>query len=191
MRAMKYYLGISLTGLMAFLVYSCKTSSPGDAVKAAMEREIIKEKAEELIDEQKVPEVVVAAFIKNKPDIIERTWLVYKETPEEEVKVKIPEVYIVAYRDNDQDYRAKYSKEGDIINLNQLISLSILPDAALNTLQKGEYRDWEVTGDVYETLDNITNEPIGFIVKVKKADQSEKLFFDLEGNIVKIQELSQ
>jgi hypothetical protein len=190
MRAMKYYLGISLTGLIALLVYSCKTSSPGDAVKAAMEKEIIKEKAEALIDEQEVPEVVVAAFVKNKPETIERTWLIYKETPEQQIKVELPEVYIVAYRDNGQDYRARYSREGDIININHLIGLTVLPSAAQDLLQKGEYRDWQVTGDVYETLDNITNEPIGFIVKVKKAEQSERLFFDLEGNVVKIQELS-
>jgi hypothetical protein len=190
MKTMKYYLGISLTGLMAFLVYSCKTSSPGDAVKAAMEKEIIKEKAEALIDEQEVPEVVVAAFVKNKPETIERTWLIYKETPEQQIKVELPEVYIVAYRDNGQDYRARYSREGDIININHLIGLTVLPSAAQDLLQKGEYRDWQVTGDVYETLDNITNEPIGFIVKVKKAEQSERLFFDLEGNVVKIQELS-
>ena len=155
-----------------------------------MEKEIIKEKAEEYIEELNVPAVVVEEFMKNQSDKVERRWLVYKETPGEEINIDLPEVYIVAYRKNVQDYRAKYSKEGVILDINHLINLSVIPPQALDLLQKGAYKEWEVVGDVFETLDNITNEPVGLIVTVKKAEQKERLFFDLEGNVVKIQKLT-
>lgn len=190
MKTINYYLGMSITGLIAFLAYSCKTGNPGDAVRAAMEKEIIKEKAEVYMDELNVPAVVVEEFIKNQSDTIKRQWLVYEKPLQEEVNIELPEVYIVAYRNNDQDLRDKYSKEGEIIDRNHLVNLSVLPHQALDLIQKGEYKDWEVVGDVYETLDNITYEPIGFIVTLKKAEEKERLFFDLEGSIVKIQQLT-
>lgn len=190
MKTINFYLGMSITGLLASLVYSCQTGSPGDAVRTAMEKEIIKEEAEVYMDELNVPAVVVDEFIKNQSDTIERQWLVYDKKTDEEIDVKLPEVYIVAYSKNAQDHRDRYSKEGKIIDRNQLINLSVLPHQALDIIQKGEYKDWEVVGDVYETLDNLTYEPVGYIVKVKKAEKKERLFFDLEGNIVKIQQLT-
>ena len=191
MKSLKYYLGMSITGLIAFLVYSCKTSTPGDAVKAAMEKEIIKEEAEESIDELNVPAVVVEAFSKDRPDTMKRTWLVYKAKSGDQVKVELPEVYIVAFKKDAQDYRIRYSREGDVVGLNRLIEMYALPEDALNLLHQGAYKDWEVVGDVFETLDNITNEPIGFLVKVQKEGQRERLFFDTDGNILKIQQLTQ
>ncbi len=190
MKTINYYLGISIMVFIALLAFSCKTGTPGDAVRAAMEKEIIKEKAEVYIEELNVPAVVVREFNKNQSDTIVRQWLVYKETPGEEIDIELPEVYIVAYGNDAQEYRDKYSKDGEIIDMNHLVNLSVLPHQALDLLQKGEYKEWEVVGDVYETLDNITNEPIGFIVKVKKAEQKERLFFDPEGNVVKIQKLT-
>jgi hypothetical protein len=190
MKTTNYYLGISITGLIAILVCSCKTGTPGEAVRAAMETEIVKEKAEEYIEELNVPAVVVEEFTKNQSDTVERQWLVYKETPGEEINIELPEVYIVTYRKNAQDCRARYSKEGNIIAMNHLVDLSVLPHRALDLLQKGAYKEWEVVGDVFETLDNITNEPVGFIAKVKKAEEKERLFFDPEGNVVKIQKLT-
>jgi len=190
MKTINFYLGMSLTGLLASLAYSCNTGTPGEAVRTAMEKEIIKEKAEVYIDELKVPAVVVDEFTKNKSDTIERQWLVYEKKPEEEINVELPEVYIVAYSMNALDHRDSYSKEGKIIDRNQLVNLSVLPQKALDFVQKDEYKDWEVVGDVYETLDNFTYEPVGYIVKIKKADKKERLFFDMEGNIVKIQQLT-
>jgi hypothetical protein len=190
MKTLNYYLGISISLFIAFLVYGCKTGTPGDAVRAAMEKELIKEKAEKYIEELNVPAVVVEEFMKNKSDTVERQWLIYQESPGVEINLEIPEVYIVSYKKNGQDYRAKYSKEGEIIDINHMVDLSILPHRALDLLQKGEYKEWEVVGNVFETLDNVTKEPVGFIVKVKKAEEKERLFFDLEGNVVKIQELT-
>ncbi len=191
MKTINYYLGLSTAVLVGILVYCCKTGTPGDAVKTAMEKEIIKEKAEVYIEEHNVPAVVVEEFIKNRSDTIKREWLVYQEKAGEEIKVGLPEVYIVAFSKNAQDYKAKYSKEGDFIDLNHLTNISVLPESALDVLKKGEYKDWEVVGDVFEILDNISNEPTGFIVNIQKAEQKERLFFNLEGNIVKIQKISQ
>jgi hypothetical protein len=190
MKTRNYYLGISILGLIAFLAYGCKTSTPGDAVRSAMEKEIIKDEAEAYIDEPNVPAVVVDEFIKDQSDTIERKWLVLEKEPQNEVKVVLPEVFIVAYKSNDQNMRDKYSKEGELIDRNHLVNLSVLPQQALDLIQKGEYKDWEVVGDVYETLDNITFEPIRYIVTLKKAEEKERLFFDFEGNILKIQQLT-
>ncbi len=187
MKTTNFYLSISIAGLMALLASSCRTGTPGDAVRTAMEKELIKEKAEVYIEENNVPAVVVEEFMKGRNDTVKRKWLVYKEPAEEQVNVKLPDVYIVAFRSNDQNYRAKYSREGDILTMNHMVGLSVLPDPALNVIQRDDYKGWQVVGDVYETLDNVTGEPTGFIVNVSKDDRKERVFFDLEGNTVKIQ----
>ena len=190
MKKLKIYFGIPLAVLLAFAVNSCKTSSPGDAVNAAMQKEIIKQKVEEIIKEENVPEVVVDAFIKRRPEALDRSWLIYEQTPEQKIELALPEVYIVAFSEKGEHYRARYSKEGNIIDLNHRIDLSVLPEGALDIIQKGEYSDWQVEGDVYETLDNETQEPIGYIVTVKKGEAQNRLFFDVDGTMVKVQTLT-
>ncbi len=191
MKTIRFYLGITIVGLTAFLANSCKTGTPGDAVRNAMEKEIIKEESETFIEEHNVPAVIVKEFNNRQSDTIERQWLVFEQLPEDTIKLELPEVYIVKYSQNSQDYRSKYSIAGEIIEKNHLINISVLPVPAQDVLKKGEYKDWEVVGDVFETLDNKTDEPIGFIVKVKKGLNKEKVFFDLEGNMVKIQTMVQ
>jgi hypothetical protein len=191
MKTKRNHLKILFSGVIALIMmYGCKTGTPGDAVRTAMEEELIKEKAEKYIEENKVPAVVVDEFVKNHSDSIERQWLVYEQEPGKEVSVDLPEVYIVAFRKADQNYRTKYSREGEVIDRTRLSDLSVLPDKALDILQKGDYKDWKIVGDIFETLDKMTMEPTGFIVRVEKSDQTKRLFFDLQGNIVKIQKIS-
>jgi hypothetical protein len=190
MKNLKSYIGVPVAGLLAIMVYGCKTSTPGDAVKAAMQKEIIKEKVEDMITEDNVPEVVVEAFNQRRPEVHDRSWFIYEQTPEQKIDLALPEVYIVAFSEKGENYKAKYSKEGDILELNHLIDLSVLPRTALDVIQKGDYKDWKVVGDVYETLDNDTKLPVGFIVTVSKGDEKNWLFFDVDGTLVKIQTLT-
>jgi hypothetical protein len=192
MRTRRNHFELLFAGVMAiFSLYSCNTGTPGEAVRSAMEREMIREKAEEYIAEHDVPAVVVDEFNKNQSDTIERQWLVYKKMPEEEINVELPDVYIVAFKKDNQNYRTRYSKEGEVIDRNRSANLSVLPDAALDILRKGEYKDWQIEGDVFEILDNETRVPTGYFVRVTKDDQTEKLFFDLDGQIVKINTISE
>jgi hypothetical protein len=188
MKTRTFLSGIAVFSL-AMIIHGCNTASPGSAVKVAMEKEIIKEKAMDYLEENNVPEVVVKAFITNHSDTIAREWVVYKK-PEEEISVKLPEVYIATYEVNDKEYNEKYSNEGEVLEKNRVINYSILPEKASDLLQNGEYKDWEVTGDVLELLDNISGETLGYIVNIVKSDQKERIIFDKTGKIEKAQIIS-
>jgi hypothetical protein len=189
MKTRIFYTGFALTGLF-FLIYGCTRTTPADAVKTAMEKELIKEKATKILEEYNVPEVVVKEFNKTHSDTIYRQWLVYKTNPEETINVKLPEVYIVKYHIDNQGYREKYSREGKIIETNRSINFTVLPNKASDLIKKGDYKDWELVGDVLELLDNSTGDPVGYVVTVAKAQNKERIFFNDEGDIVKIQELT-
>lgn len=104
--------------------------------------------------------------------------------------MKLPDVYLVRFKSNDRDFNEKYSDKGEIIEKNGVINYSVLPGKASDLLKKGEYKDWDVSGDVLELLDNLTGETIGYMVNVEKADQKERLIFKPSGEIGKIQKIS-
>lgn len=183
-------LGIQAIVIATCTMYACTSGTPGDAVKAAMEKEIIKEKAQVYLEEYNVPAVIVKKFEKTHSDTITRQWLVYKKTPEEVIKVQLPEIYIVRYNKKGQEYSMKYSDKGEILETNRLINLSVLPDPAREMFQKGEYKEWDIVGDVFEILDNITGESAGYIVTVEKTGNKERVFFNRAGKVVKIQKIS-
>ena len=189
MKTRTFLLGIMAAGIAGYLLLGCSGGSPGNAVRAAMEKELIKEKAMEYLEEHDVPAVVIKEFNNRHSDTITRQWLAYKKTPGERINLELPEVYVVNYNVNDQGFSEKYSNEGEIIETNRTINLSVLPNKASDLLQKGEYKNWEVSGDVLELLDNLTNEPVGYLVTVAKSDNKERIFFDRTGHIVKIQKL--
>jgi hypothetical protein len=188
MKTRIFYLGISISGLF-FLLNGCTPSSPGDAVRAAMEKELVKEKVTKILNEYDVPEVVVEEFNNNHSDTLTRQWSVYAMTPEDTLHVVLPEVYIVNYRINNQGYCQKYSNEGKIIETNRSVNFSILPKKASDLIKKGEYKDWKLDGDVLELLDNSTHDTVGYMVTVAKANNKERIFFNEDGDVVKIEKV--
>lgn len=190
MKTRTIYLGIQAAAIFTILVSGCKSGTPGEAVKVAMEKEIVKEKAEVFLEENNVPAVIVKEFEKAHSDTIKRQWIVYQKAPGEVVNLELPEIYIVKYRKDDQEYRIKYSGKGKILETNRMINLSVLPDPARKYLQEGEYKDWELVGDVFEILDNITGESLGYIVTAEKTGNKERVYFNQTGEVVKIQKLT-
>ena len=154
-----------------------------------MEKELIKEKATVFLEEHNVPAVVVKEFDRGRSDTIKRQWLVYKKAPEDNINVELPEVYIVKYKLEGQEYSTKYSREGELIETNRLVNLTVLPEESREMLQNGDYKDWKVVGDVLELLDNNTGEPASYIVTLEKTGTRERVFFNRDGETVKIQKL--
>ena len=187
MKALTYLTEMAVAAIVVFSFSCCNSGSPGNAVKAAMEKEMIKEKAMEYLEENDVPAIVVKEFNNNHSDTITRQWLVYKKTPEEVINVELPGLYIVSYNRNAQGYCEKYSDKGEIIETNRMINFSVLPDKASVLFTTGTYKAWEVSGDILEILDHFTNEPVGYVVTVVKSDNQERIFFNREGDITKIQ----
>ena len=158
MKTKIFYLGIPITGLF-FLLIGCTHTSPGDAVRAAMEKELVKEKVTKLLEEYDVPEVVVEEFNNNHSDTIARQWSVFAMTPEDTLDINLPEVYIVKYRIDNKGYREKYSNEGKIMETNCSVNFSVLPKKASDLIKKGEYKDWKLDGDVLELLEAVAQQP--------------------------------
>jgi len=181
--------GISMSALLV----SCNGGTPKQTIDTAVNNAVmedsVKNDAENYIVKHHVPAVVVDAFNKENAKATNRQWFVYSGDPNDLTNVEIPDAYVVAYGKDNKKYKEKYSRQGEVMEIVRLGSTEILPDSVLQAIKSGQYKDWKISGDIYEKMDKDTRQPNGYVVVLQNGDKRVKLFFDPQGDITETRPL--
>ncbi len=178
---------------MSALLISCKGGTPKQTIDTAVSNAVmedsVKNEAEDYIVKHHVPAVVIDAFNKENPKATNQQWFVYSGDPNDLTDVEIPDAYVVAYGKDNKEYKEKYSQKGKVMEIVRHGKTEVLPKTVLDALKTGKYKDWTISGEIYEKMDKDTRLPTGYVVVLQNGDKRVKLFFDPKGKITETRPL--
>lgn len=175
------------------LLVSCAGGTPKQTIDTAVQNAVIadsaKNVAENYIVKHHVPAVVIDAFNKENPKATNQQWFVYSGDPNDLSNVEIPDAYVVAYGKGNKNYKEKYSQRGKVMEIVRHGNTEVLPKTVLDALKSGKYKDWTISGEIYEKMDKDTRQPTGYVVVLQNGNKRMKLFFNSKGSITETRPL--
>lgn len=143
------------------------------------------------VTKSELPTAIAGSYKKEFPMIEVVEWDTYPEVITEvnndsiEVyEIEEPEIYIATFDLDSSKIKAKYNKEGKLLETKKSLTKENLPQKIAASLNTGIYKDWQIISESQEVKSVVMKEPV-YKVAIKKGDEKYILYFDKNGNIEK------
>jgi hypothetical protein len=103
------------------------------------------------------------------------------------VEYLYPEFYEVEFIKEGKTHKSIFSRPGKLLHTRKLIKDEEIPQQIVNSLKKGDYKDWNMVGEK-ERIEKESSEPL-YKLKVEKGRERQVLFYYGDGTLVQVKKI--
>ncbi len=93
--------------------------------------------------------------------------------------------YAIRFKSKDgSEIFAVFESTGELIRYKEIKKNAPVPAAIITSIEKGEYKDWKIVGDVERIVNNQKKIAEHFTVKLEKAGKKKSLHFSPKGELL-------